>query len=285
MHHEVDRRFLLGGLTGAAGVAALASLAKGGPLNPPAGAVNSTGRTLDEIYNKLPAVGGSDGRFPIPGGSTAFTITQPGSYVLTGNLATPSFNPISIQSDNVDLDLNGFVVTGSANLSCIVAGGYHNVRIRNGVVREGYYGIDVAGGLGWTVESVRLERCRWSSIRFNGGSGHTVRACAAIDTGAITLAGDTLNVNAIFATGSCNAICDTTVVNVVNNGSGGRIGIAVGSSVSLANSVSRCTVGANSAGVVTGIGISLAGAAGYRDCTVGNYSISYSGGTSLGGNL
>ncbi|MFT3684362.1 MAG: hypothetical protein QM783_05445 [Phycisphaerales bacterium] len=258
---------------------------RGGPINPPAGAVGSTGRTLDEIYDKIPSTGASDGRIPIAGGTTSVTLSEPGSYVLTGNLrGTAGTNAVTIQSDDVDLDLNGFVITSSsATLTTVVAGGFRGVRVRNGVIREGYYGLDVSLGIGWTVENMRFERCRWSSIRFNGGSGHVIRACMVLDTGAITLASDSLNVNAVFINGSGAAVSDTTVFNVINNGSGGRIAFAVGASTSLANSLSRCTAAASTA--VVGIGISVGGTGGYRDCTVGNFAVNYSGGTSLGGNL
>ncbi|MFT3686654.1 MAG: hypothetical protein QM783_17335 [Phycisphaerales bacterium] len=50
--NEFERRTLLG----AAGIGAIAAMSKaGGPLNPPAGPVASTGRTLDEVYNRIPA--------------------------------------------------------------------------------------------------------------------------------------------------------------------------------------------------------------------------------------
>src|SRR5690242_5587975 len=101
--NEIERRVLLG----AAGIGAIAALSKAGPLDPPAGAVSPSGRTLDEVYNKIPAVGGSDGRVPL---TTSGTIASPGSYVLANNIEIPpaSLNTFTITASNVTLDLNGF---------------------------------------------------------------------------------------------------------------------------------------------------------------------------------
>src|SRR4051794_31880216 len=116
---EMNRRVLLSTI-GVVGAAAMVSRARAGPLNPPAGAIASTGRTVDEIYNRIPAVGGFDGRIPIPGGTTPITLSQPGSYVLTGNLTTPG-TAILIAAANVTLDLNGFRVTCTSTGTAAVA--------------------------------------------------------------------------------------------------------------------------------------------------------------------
>ena len=70
-------------------VATIAAAGHAGPLNPPAGVIAPTARTLTEIYNKIatpPAAGGYDGRIPIPAGTAPVTISQAGSYVLTGDI-------------------------------------------------------------------------------------------------------------------------------------------------------------------------------------------------------
>ncbi|HZW06443.1 MAG TPA: hypothetical protein VFF65_04910, partial [Phycisphaerales bacterium] len=80
----LDRRFLLGGLTGLAGIAALSAVgrnAAAGPIDPPAGPVAPTGRTLAEVEPRTPI-----GPVTTPGDADAvFKITQPGSYYLAGN--------------------------------------------------------------------------------------------------------------------------------------------------------------------------------------------------------
>src|SRR5215472_5508177 len=58
-------------------------------------------------------------------GGFPFTITQPGSYILTGNIVVSLGGGIEIASDNVTIDLNGFTISGpvrctgkGATLSC-----------------------------------------------------------------------------------------------------------------------------------------------------------------------
>ena len=88
---SIDRRVILAG-AGLAGVAALSRMAKAGPLEPPQGPIQPTGRTLQEIYDKI-ARGGPSGtpeaRIPIQGltgtPTALYCIKQPGWYYLTGN--------------------------------------------------------------------------------------------------------------------------------------------------------------------------------------------------------
>src|SRR5438552_2189365 len=65
------------------------------------------------------------------------TITDPGSYRLSSNVAvTGSATAISIQSNDVSLDLNGFTVSGDATpFSDGIFVYATNVEIRNGTVR------------------------------------------------------------------------------------------------------------------------------------------------------
>ncbi len=87
-----------------------------------------------------------------PGDTVGFpvTISQSGSYTLSGNLTVPNENTtaIEITADNVTLDLNGFAIlgptvcTGFGEVSCTPLGtgnGIHSensyIRVRNGIVR------------------------------------------------------------------------------------------------------------------------------------------------------
>ncbi|HXZ81013.1 MAG TPA: hypothetical protein VEG30_13875 [Terriglobales bacterium] len=77
-------------------------------------------------------------------GGYPYTISQPGSYKLSGNLVAPlNKDTIFINADNVTLDLAGFNVqcsvqpqSGTINaVRCITGpGGLHNVSVRNGTV-------------------------------------------------------------------------------------------------------------------------------------------------------
>lgn len=69
------------------------------------------------------------------------TISQPGSYRLTSNLATPSDGAIEITSGDVTIDLNGFMIsgnlppTGNGSGSGIYARDMSGITVTNGVVR------------------------------------------------------------------------------------------------------------------------------------------------------
>jgi hypothetical protein len=89
-------------LTGLAIVAMLATGVRAGPLDPPGSPASTDGvREPGTAISAIP-----------------FTITQPGRYYLTRNLTdTPDdvANGVTIQADNVTLDLHGFTLTGGAS--------------------------------------------------------------------------------------------------------------------------------------------------------------------------
>jgi len=116
-----------------------------------------------------------------PGDAAGFpvTITQPGSYRLSGNLTVPDANTtaITIAASNVTIDLNGFsilgpvVCTGTSSVtSCAPAGNGDgiestidtttsslraNITVMNGTIKgTGAYGVKLDGCQGCTVEKV-----------------------------------------------------------------------------------------------------------------------------------
>lgn len=95
-----------------------------------------------------------------PGDMPAFPvqITQPGSYRLTGNLITDLglVNVIDINTDDVTLDLGGFLIDRvSPSGHGIVING-NNVAILNGTIRGQNHGIRIASGDNNRVIDVRL---------------------------------------------------------------------------------------------------------------------------------
>jgi hypothetical protein len=122
-----DRRLLLAGL-GLAGAAAIARVAKAGPLTPPPGPISPTGASVAQLSTKISPfdTGRAEPRRPItdcPSSAYAmYVISQPGAYYLTGNIdAQPGKMCISIECDHVDLDGDGFTINGVQGMSSAVA--------------------------------------------------------------------------------------------------------------------------------------------------------------------
>jgi hypothetical protein len=133
------------------------------------------------------------------------TISQPGSYRLSGNLTVPdaSTTGIEITANHVTLDLNGFAIIGpnvctGSPVTCTFSGGgvgIHagsfqvgivapdGVRVVNGSVRGmGFHGVRLMGS-GTVVEGVTTEN--------NGGPGIVVGTGSVIDSSAISNGGTT----------------------------------------------------------------------------------------------
>jgi parallel beta-helix repeat protein len=162
--------------------------AVGGPLDPPAGAVAPTGKTLLEVEPRT-AVSAAN----TPGDDDSlFKITQPGSYYLTGNITgVANKHGIEIASSNVTLDLSGFAVSGVPGggffSGITVSGiGLESIAVVNGSVRgwEGEGGLDLLGVFGSTncrVEGVLASENTRVGILLS--SGCTVTNCSATDNG------------------------------------------------------------------------------------------------------
>lgn len=136
----------------------VAGLATAGPLDPPAGSIGPTYKTLSEVEPRIVI-----SAVNTPGDSdSVYRITQPGSYYLTGNVDAPNdFAAIEVTTDNVTIDLNGFTVmrsaSGTSNRSLIrfESNFVQNTRVRNGTVQNaGLHGIEL--GTGARVEQVHI---------------------------------------------------------------------------------------------------------------------------------
>lgn len=89
------------------------------------------------------AVFAAEGRTPVflPG----TFLGADGKYIVTRNIVAGVGPVITIGAPNVDLDLNGFVLTGGGAPVISVGGGVDHVTIRNGILVGGTIGIDVPG--------------------------------------------------------------------------------------------------------------------------------------------
>ncbi len=168
----------------AASLIAGAGMLLAGPLNPPSGPVAGTFKTLTEVEPRI-AVSAAN----TPGNnSTAFIITQPGSYYLTGNVIVQGIDAISIRSSNVVLDLNGFTVgdrqdpsSGGTRSGVSAIGGYSNITVKNGNVSGFTGGVDLPA-TGMVIENVRVGGT--GGVGIHAGDDARIRDCTSSNNGA-----------------------------------------------------------------------------------------------------
>ncbi|MGH7133593.1 MAG: right-handed parallel beta-helix repeat-containing protein [Phycisphaerales bacterium] len=154
-----------------------------GPLNPPAGSVSPSYKTLSEIEPRI-AVNAAN---TPPGVDSLFKITQPGSYYLTGNIVgVAAKHGIDISVSGVTLDLNGFDVVGVPGSLDGVFGSNAptvNITVRNGSVRNwGGNGVNVFNaGSNTIVEGITAYQN--GGVGVFGGFGGIVTRCTAYANG------------------------------------------------------------------------------------------------------
>jgi hypothetical protein len=246
-----------------------------GPLNPPSGSVAGSSRTLQEIYDKIPATGAADGRIPIAPSSSAITISQPGSYVLTGNISALGGTPatITITSSNVTLDLNGYQVQFNGTGSPVMAIGpaVFNVTIRNGTISAGSVAVRVPNGT--PVSNLLLEdlRCENQYIRGidlgDSVNNPTVRRCSVLNLGTTYFigGGGLPAFVGIASAGNYTRIEDCTVHRCGFAGSPTGSGTFVGISVVNTGDVRGCSVFPGPAPTLSTFGFSFGPEVVYRD--------------------
>jgi len=255
---------MLAGMAGIAAGALLTRGAKAGPLNPPAGPVTSTGKTLTEVEPRI-AVNQTN----TPGDATAtHRITQPGSYYLTGNIVgSINRSGIFIDAAGVTLDLNGFALIGAtgSNSGVLGSGSASRCTVFNGsIVGWGNLGVTLnidarlrdltirqclLGGITCSSGAI-IERCIVrgnTGFGINTGFGAVIRGCAVLES----------NGNGINTSTSCS-ITDTVVT--------GNSGIGINTN---ASTVSRCTVTFQTG---SGVGIRVTSRSMVERCTVAQNS-------------
>lgn len=203
-----------------------------GSLTPP-GAPAETMKTLEQV----------EPRWPIS--SVPTNLTRSGSYYLTTNLtAGAGQNGITVSTNNVTIDLNGFTLSGSGTDSgwgIYQSSTYKNLRVHNGKVlswaKGTRGGIRIEGNNG-QVEGVKVTKNYWG---MSVGYGGMIVNCSAYDNDSYGIAG-----------GLSSSISDCSSFYNANGG------IAVYDGSTVAN----CVAYSNAAnGIEATIGATI------RDCT------------------
>lgn len=253
-------------------------------------------------YAQALDAGPEEVRMPIS--SLPYTITQSGSYYITGNL-TAAGTGITVNADNVTIDLMGYRIIGPGTGTNygIHANGYSNVEVRNGTLTNfGYHGVYLQYGNNHRVIEVRAVGNGYIGMSLPG-YGNLVKDCTVSDNGSSGLTasdGSTVTGNTAYNNGNAGiyAVWGSTVTGNTtydNNGDG----IEAGAACTVANNTAYnngadgidagngCTVTGNTVYGNGGDGI----AAGFGTTVRGNtarnsqyYGISLAGDSFVDGN-
>jgi parallel beta-helix repeat protein len=220
----------------AAALIAAGGVLLAGPLDPPAGPVSPTYKTLAEVEPRI-AINAAN----TPGDADSlFRITQRGSYYLTGNI-TGALGKMGIEiaASGVRIDLNGFDlqgVPGSLDGIATSVSPISTIEICNGSIRAW-------SGDGIDLQTVFSTNTVMRDVRAGGNSGFGIRAansfvferCSAIGNGA---GGFASSVGGRVI--ACEALSNTGT------------GMLLGQGVSVIDSMSSSNIGAGSDGIVIG---------------------------------
>lgn len=265
-------------------VSVAAILSQAGPLNPPAGAVAPSYKTLTEVEPRTVVSSATT-----PGDSdSVFRISQPGSYYLAGNVTGASGKSgIEIGSHDVTLDLNGFEVVGVAGSVTGVraVGGttsLGNVTVSNGTIRFwGTSGIDINAAPRSRVLKVNVSsnsaygivlgdsstaaNCTVSGSVLSGiiaGNFAMIESCRSTDNGTGATLGIGIGVQQHSVVRGCVA---------TNNGTGAGGGYGI--SCDTTTLISGCEASGNGSGAAGGAGISTSDTCTIESCLASNNGV------------
>ncbi len=252
--------------------AAGAVMVTAGPLNPPAGPVGSTYKTLSEVERRVPVQS-------LVGDSTAlYVISQPGSYYLTGSITGASGkNGVRVLASDVTIDLKGFVMGGAGvgGDGVHAEGSLTNVTVRNGSLSNWtgaavscgtcsgglFEGLMVRGSgqglvIGTGAAANHCVLADLSGTAVSGGSDCRATECVALRTGGIGASDGSFITGCVAnegvtgcRVGSGGGI--TTCTAHANNGEGITVGYSfVEGCTSTGNGLTTGSEGIESAGTI-----------------------------------
>ena len=210
--------------------------------------------------------------------SLPYPITQPGTYYLVGDLSISNQNAIVITAANVNLDLNGHLLSDSSGLANASTGIYittDHVTVHDGRVSGFTYCVTTVGNQ-CRIENVTVDGATYCGI-CSPGANTVIHRCHVTNTGGNTIWADASAYGILVYNASIRVLdCDVSVMTPRSGGaSGGIVYIYGDAGMLVGNRVRSCA---------SGIIISST-ATKYRDnlCTA-DVTTPYTGGTDAGNN-
>jgi hypothetical protein len=181
------------------------------------------------------------------------TIAQSGIYCLTSDLAyqPADGNAISINANDVVLDLNGHKLDNlKAGAGTVAAGIFasqrRNVVVKNGTIRGFSRAIFINDSSpymksqGWVIEDIRADRSTYAGMVI-WGRDCLLRRNVVAATGGSTAYGPNADAVGIVLVGASHRVIDNDVITVTKQGTGSATAIAFGiqtdGSIAVANRV------------------------------------------------
>ena len=166
------------------------------------------GLTLCASISPLSA---DEGRTPI---YQPTTITQSGHYIITRNISVTSGDAITIQANEVTLDLNGKTIASSSTSGYLIAiaNGYSNITIRNGFLAGGSEGVHYSNSSTRTrlyLENLAIRNSASYGMEIFGAEHVDVISCRIYSSGS----------SGIYLHGG-SALFSGSVINSSVNGAG-----------------------------------------------------------------
>lgn len=190
------------------------------------------------------AVFAGEGRTPIYQYPTV--INTPGMYIVTNNISSAGgLQPIiDIRADDVEIDLNGFVLNGGSDTIPIIhAMQQNNITIRNGTLQSGDEGIRIGGDPdegNWKVviEDVRILNPKLTGIILDGITDFAMRRNNVFRTP------EGIKVDGTAGGGSSGPPVQGTIEDNVLEGCSKAITVIKGGSVGIINNrIGKCGSG------------------------------------------
>jgi hypothetical protein len=182
-----------------------------------------------------------------PISSAPYIITKSGSYYLTTNLTVSSGNAITIATNGVTLDLNGFTISstaaGATGYGILLSNGPQNLTIANGHIQGGvtnngsgvYSGGGFANGIEYSdaypanvlVSRVSVSGCLNDGINLGNGVSTVAENCTVQTAGGSGIVASTVKASTALDCG-LNGIDSYDASDCRGQSSGSGYGVAAG---------------------------------------------------------